>query len=609
MATKNSNVKKGNATSVEMNPDQVREFVKCAKDPIYFITKYVYVRHPVTGRTLFNLYEYQRALIDAYHNNKDVITLLPRQSGKCCTSTTLLTTLQTKHSVPVDRTIESLWNECIQYPINITDESTNELKFTGQAAPTELLILTPTGFQPVKHIHKTVPYHVWKLHVVDCDTLLCADTHVVISADGREVFVKDLVPGDMVTTKRGPRMVTACENTLAPAEPMFDIELNDDNHVYYTNDILSHNSETSCAYLFWFSIFNKDKTVLITSNKHKNSSEMISRIKYMYEGLPDFLKPGVTDDGWNKLSLKFETGSRIISDATSETTGRGGSFSILYCLSGETLVQLKSKESGEIYRLSIEKLMQKISNDGVSEFKPNTTFLINTPTGWQDFRGVMYTGLKHVIRLTMHSGGELVCTPEHPIFTNNTCKMAGDFHVGDTVDHANGQDVVSAIDSINEPHRTYDIIGSEDHLHRFFAGEFYIVKNCDETAFVRPNIQAEFWASISPTLATGGKLFMTSTPNGDSDLFATLWRGAIAGTNGMKPLTIKWNDVPGRDENFKKKEIAKNGELKWRQEFECFQDSETITLQDDNGEVRTITLGEAYRLLMNDVMGTTADVS
>jgi hypothetical protein len=96
MATKNVNVKKGNSTSVEMTPDQVREFTKCAKDPIHFIQNYVYVRHPVKGRTLFNLYDYQVELIDAYHNHKDVITLFPRQSGKCTRANTRLTRVQKK---------------------------------------------------------------------------------------------------------------------------------------------------------------------------------------------------------------------------------------------------------------------------------------------------------------------------------------------------------------------------------------------------------------------------------------------------------------------------------------------------------------------------------
>lgn len=410
MATKNVNVKKGNSTSVEMTNEQIREFARCAKDPIHFIQNYVYVRHPVKGRTLFNLYDYQVELINAYHDNKDVITLFPRQSGKCCEASTQLTTLQTKHTStfrkfilklffkqvynqlwpttpkiqksynrtsnlfnklsatllnwclsPTQQSIGELWSNQSQYPVDIIDSTTGELKFTEQSAPTDLFVLAPTGFQPVKHIHKTVPYDVWELRVQECEPLLCADTHIVLNADGIERYVKDLQVGELINTQFGPKPVISCGLSTLPSSTMFDLELADANHVYYTNNILSHNSETSCAYLFWFSIFNKDKTVLITSNKHKNSSEMISRIKYMYESLPDFLKPGVTDDGWNKLSLKFETGSRIISDATSETTGRGGSFSILYCLGGETTVTVRNKKTGEISVVSLQDLHQKMS--------------------------------------------------------------------------------------------------------------------------------------------------------------------------------------------------------------------------------------------------------
>jgi hypothetical protein len=37
----------------------------------------------------------------------------------------------------------------------------------------------------------------------------------------------------------------------------------------------------------------------------------------------------------------------------------------------------------------------------------------------------------------------------------------------------------------------------------------------DEFAFVRPTIAEQFWTSITPTLATGGKAIITSTPNSD----------------------------------------------------------------------------------------------
>jgi hypothetical protein len=92
---------------------------------------------------------------------------------------------------------------------------------------------------------------------------------------------------------------------------------------------------------------------------------------------------------------------------------------------------------------------------------------------------------------------------------------------------------------------------------------------CDELAFVRPNIQEEFWGSIMPTLATGGGCIITSTPNGDTDLYSKLCRGAELGNNDFAYMFIPWNAVPGRDEQFKNERIREVGQRLWDQEYEC----------------------------------------
>ena len=91
----------------------------------------------------------------------------------------------------------------------------------------------------------------------------------------------------------------------------------------------------------------------------------------------------------------------------------------------------------------------------------------------------------------------------------------------------------------------------------------------DEFAFVSPSIAEEFWTAIAPTLSTGGACIISSTPNGDTNLFATLWRQAMVEANSYKPLFVRWDAPPGRDEAFKEEQIAQIGELKWRQEYEC----------------------------------------
>ena len=91
---------------------------------------------------------------------------------------------------------------------------------------------------------------------------------------------------------------------------------------------------------------------------------------------------------------------------------------------------------------------------------------------------------------------------------------------------------------------------------------------CDEFAFVPPNIAVEFWTSISPTLATGGKAIITSTPNSDEDQFAQIWKEANKtedefgntqelGRNGFHSYMALWNEHPDRDEKWKNEEIAK----------------------------------------------------
>jgi Terminase RNaseH-like domain/Terminase large subunit, T4likevirus-type, N-terminal len=184
------------------------------------------------------------------------------------------------------------------------------------------------------------------------------------------------------------------------------------------------------AYLLWYAMFKFEQTVVIASNKNDNAMEMIHRVRFIYERLPHWLKPGLTEDGWNKHSVGFDNGSRIISQATSENTGRGLAVSL------------------------------------------------------------------------------------------------------------------------------------------FFLDEF---------AFVRDSIAEEFWTSASPTIATGGRCIICSTPNGDMNRFAQLWRGANipsptdenVGVNGFAAIEIKWNEPPGRDQKFKEEETAKIGELRWLQEYEC----------------------------------------
>ena len=76
---------KPSGVKIEFTQEQVEEYMKCAKDPIYFAKKYVKVVTLDKGVTQFDLYDYQERLVNKLCTNRFVIGKLARQSGKTTT--------------------------------------------------------------------------------------------------------------------------------------------------------------------------------------------------------------------------------------------------------------------------------------------------------------------------------------------------------------------------------------------------------------------------------------------------------------------------------------------------------------------------------------------
>lgn len=195
----------------------------------------------------------------------------------------------------------------------------------------------------------------------------------------------------------------------------------------------SGKTTTAAGFLLWYAMFNDDVTILIAANKFRAATEIMDRIKFAYEELPDHIRAGAAT--YNVQDIKFDNGSRIKSTTTTPDSGRGMSISLLYL---------------------------------------------------------------------------------------------------------------------------------------------------DEFAFVKPRIAEEFWTAMSPTLSTGGKCIITSTPNSDEDKFAEIWFAANKtideygndlpdglGINGFKAFNAHYSEVPGRDEVWATRERAKIGADKFDREYDC----------------------------------------
>ena len=85
----NPNLKKVN-TPVEFTEEQILEYQKCAKDPLYFMEKYIQIVSLDEGLIPFKLYDFQKKIVKTIHENRFTICKLPRQSGKSTTTISYL---------------------------------------------------------------------------------------------------------------------------------------------------------------------------------------------------------------------------------------------------------------------------------------------------------------------------------------------------------------------------------------------------------------------------------------------------------------------------------------------------------------------------------------
>lgn len=393
-----------------------------------------------------------------------------------------------------------------------------------------------------------------------------------------------------------------------PSVPVKCIRVENESHMFLCGKsmIPTHNTTCAATYLLWKAMFNPDVTILITANKYVQALEIMDRVRYTYENLPDHIRAGVVE--YNKGTIAFDNGSKIISRATSADAGRGLSITLLYCLGGDTIITVRDKTIGEVTDINLRELYGK----GEDSFRENTRFEILTPDGWRDFRGVAKKPPQRLHRVLLEDGHHVDATTDHQFFTRLKKRVAvGDMVPGETeLATEQGYARVISVDLIKED-VVYDIIEVDHEDHAFVVNRCFHTKNCDELAFIQPNKQKEFWTSIQPILSTGGSCIVTSTPKSDEDIFAQIWKGAIdntdefgnpnetgVGKNGFYPIKVPWWMHPERDEEWAKPFRETLGEARFRQEME----GEFVT--DDETLINPLTLTRLKSALPDFYTGT-----
>ena len=104
----------------------------------------------------------------------------------------------------------------------------------------------------------------------------------------------------------------------------------------------------------------------------------------------------------------------------------------------------------------------------------------------------------------------------------------------------------------------------------------------DEFAFLPENDANDFMMSVFPTQSSRkeSRLILISTPHGMNH-FYKIWQKAIAGLNTFVPAKVQWNEVEGRDEDWKNRMIRDVGPQFFAQEYACLYGDEKVTIKVD----------------------------
>ena len=163
-------------------------------------------------------------------------------------------------------------------------------------------------------------------------------------------------------------------------------------------------------------------------------------------------------------------------------------------------------------------------------------------------------------------------------------------------------------------------------------------------------LQQEFYAALTPALsATQGKLFITSTPMSETDLFYRIWNGSqrrvndkgldlepqyilskndelyqdfhlfntkdeatayvkslktedkfeviakpSVGNNGFQGQLVKWDKNPFKTKEWAEEEIKNVGMEFFAREYNCITGDTMVEIMDEKGEIRKVSLNMLY---------------
>ena len=595
---------------IQFTLEQVEEYVKCAKDPIYFIENYVKIISLDEGIISFKMWDWQKDIIRSFEEERYVICKIGRQSGKTATTSAYLlwsilfnksyTTaiLANKHTTAieiVDRikiSYEFLpswlqqgvvsWNKssielengsrilsnatspaavrgysinCIGYKSKITvaDEDDNIVEMNIG----ELYDLV----QKWKVRDMVLQFDEIETKSVKSRAILFGKSSHLPEMFGWNEQKREYATVNSKRTLVSAQTLNENDGRNNTSEDVIFFTQNDDwqSRQNVENDGSSKNDYTPRT------IKSHEHTEIRDNSHRRNKKENveISDWKDSYRRI-------------EKENVKFSKRktSRI-------QKKRRESKEYIEWINGAEKNRRSYKQNKSESRKNTENSAKESWFEEIRSFKEKNErssersnsleqklkegqLRVLTADGFKKFEGIKVTSKRETIHLTYKDGRTIVCTPDHLIFENNNWIKA---------ENSEALKVQNGLADV------YDLLEVED-VNSFVANDIN-VHNCvflDEFAIVPDNIQEEFWYSVFPTISSGKttKVFIASTPNG-MNMFYNIWTKAKKKGqtnengrpewNGFKPIEVHWSMIPGRDNAWQEKQIALMTERGFAQEF------------------------------------------
>jgi len=301
-------------TKLNLNKHQQQEIKACHQDYFYFRTNYCKILTK-SGIGRPEPRDYQVRLEKELVKGDDVLAFFPRQ---CVTSDTLITV--NNKEIP----IKDLFLE----PGLETEQNETFIK-TRNISGSNLKIKTNTSVSKIVEVHLTEPLDKYKITLENGMELFGSPLHTLINENKEEISLINSL-GEYIITEYQPQKVIQIDD-LKVKEQMYDVSIESEEQLYFTNGILSHNSGktvTISTFLLWSALTRKNIIIGIAANVLSLAQEVLDKIKKIYVEMPIWLQPGLVS--WNKQSVEFDNGTKILISASNSDSFRGFSLDILY---------------------------------------------------------------------------------------------------------------------------------------------------------------------------------------------------------------------------------------------------------------------------------------